>query len=316
MSKEKSPPLTLDELEEQKEEGRGSLSITGGGGDENEGSKGKKGLSKFKPSGSSLGILQIFIPILVSAIIAFFIVSAVPVSKGTYSTGMGALQTQVTDQLAAQGASISNIINNYASKSDMAGYAKQSDLNNYAPASSLATLQTQVAGIQTSVAGIGNTAGLVRTSDLANYLLSATASSTYVTQAKFDQAIAYLNTLISQGVLGSINFTAVSSGATYGFLIGPAPTGNYTGIEVTFVFPPSAGTQLGSLSVTQLLTSIATPPAGEVFLPSYAAVGANTYMTGLVVTLTGPGAGGYWFIQLPNVDKLGAWTSVVVKAKL
>jgi len=304
-NREKQPPIQLEEEDVQQDgEGQGSISYAGGG---DAPSGGKKGLRvpSLGKKGPALGILQIFIPILAAVVISFLLTNTMAVNKGTYSSGMGALQASVDSRIQVEDAKITNVINNYASKSEIAGFLKAGDLGNYAPISSLTSLQSQVTALQASQGG------QVTQAQIQALITQALGSSSnYITKAQMDTAIGtaviYLKSLITSG--GSLipwgNLTG--SGATYTIYVGQV-TGNYTGVSLAFTYPSIPASSLS----LQALTSISSAPMTPVY-----SIGPPLVITGINVLWAHAPIGNYWIITLPYLDQLGTPTSVVVTPNL
>ncbi len=225
-NRQKQPPINLEEEEEPQEEGRGPISYAGG---ETEPRGSKLKVPKLVKRGPALGILQIFIPILVAVVISFLLINAMAVNKGTYSSGIGALQASVDGKIAAEDAKITNVINNYASKSEISGFVKAGDLSGYMRASDLSAVQQQVTTLQASVGSLSG--GLTQAQVQAMITQALGSSATYVTKAQMDTAISAAVTYL-RGLIGSegvVNYSFLGSGDTYALLVGPSAAGNYTG---------------------------------------------------------------------------------------
>ena len=229
--------------------------------------------------------------------------------RGGVATGtsLATLQASINSVSAAQSKFlVQGNLDKYALSSEVTSAinALKKDIpSTDAVASSLtSTINTKLATVDTKLALIDST-------------LATLGNGTYVTKTELATAIIYLRSLIGQGSGTQVNYTAYGTGNAYLFLIGPV-VGNHTSVEVDFVFPQVTATKLGTASVNAFLSSIATPPIGETFAPTYTPSGSNIYLTSLIVVLTAPNSTqGYWVVQLPNVDQLGAPTSVVIKTQ-
>ena len=309
-NREKQPPIQLEEEDVQQDgEGQGSISYAGGG---EAPSGGKRGLRvpSLGKKGPALGILQIFIPILAAVVISFLLTNTMAVSKGTYSSGMGALQASVDSRIQVEDAKITNVINNYASKSEIAGFLKASDLGGYAKASDLGGYATTgaLATLQASVGSLSSSLTPTQIQALITAQLGNT--STYITKAQMDaaigQAVIYLKSLITSGSSSIPVVYFTGSNETYTIAVGPV-VGDYTSVKLAYTY--------ASVPVSDILvlTSLNTPP----MTVTYSSIGPPIIVTGVTVTWPYPSwGGGYWIIKLPYLDKLGTPTSVVVTPNL
>jgi len=243
-NREKQPPIQLEEEDVQQDgEGQGSISYAGGGDAPGGGKKGLKVPSLGK-KGPALGILQIFIPILAAVVISFLLTNTMAVSKGTYSSGMNALQASVDSRIQVEDTKIANVINNYASKSEIAGFIKASDLGGYVKAGDLSGYATTgaLAALQASVGTLSSSLTPTQIQALITTQLGNT--STYITKAQMDAAIGaavvYLKGLIGTG--GTVVPSSfVNTDSVCGLLIGPGAAGSYMGrVDLTYSIPLNA----------------------------------------------------------------------------
>jgi len=323
--KEKLPPVNLEDLEEDtKEEQRGPISYAGNSNGEYSERKRPKGprLKASGGKGGAIGILQVFIPILASVVIAFLLINAMAVNKGTYSTGVNNLQSSVSGQIAGLDSKVTNVINNYASKSELTGFLKASDLSGYATQGALAAIQSQVTTLQGQVSSLNPTTQAQVQALITQALGNTTA---YVTQTQFDSKMDSL--LTNLGALITAQSTTLptiayggSSGtiSNYYYMVGPAPIpgGSYTysGIKLVISYPTGViGTgdlQAYLVQNPSMLNPALVYSSAETVTLNW----ASGYLSSITVTYNGPGStgttGSVWFIPLFFADGLGSPSSV------
>lgn len=266
MVTKKQLPIDLDELEkkeEEEEEGQGPLTFMEEGKPRN-GRGPKKPVSGPRGNVGTKGVLQVFVPILVAVVISLLMINALTVSKGDFSNGMASLQEDVTTRISTLSSKVDNIVNNYASKTELSGFIKGSDLNGYAPLTSLSgytsvgafnDLKAEVNNLKATIVGTPS----VSESDIEALIAEALSgytldTSSLVTKEQMDSAIVdavnYLRSLIGGG---SVTYTMLGTGESYALLVGPGASGNYTG-SVTITYPMNSSTRITSTYTSSVAT--------------------------------------------------------------
>ena len=239
--REKKPPINLEDepIEESKQ---GSLSYA-----DNGKAKRSKGPGLAREKKPAMGILMMFIPILVSVVIAYLLVTQYAPSKGAYSKGITDLQTTVNQQLEVQGAKVESVINNYASKTDLGGYATRTEVAGLVTSSSLTSSLSGYA-TKADLAGLlksGDLSGYLKAGDLDSLLTKSGANATYVTKAELAAAVATLKALIGTGGLGAAP-TLFGTGTSEYFGIMVDSVGTYVG-TITLSYSIGADSLLGAV---------------------------------------------------------------------